>query len=586
MRALPVFRKTLRDQRFTVAGIGFALFLLAWFHIAIYPSYHDSFSQLELGMFEGLAGEGGDITSPAGFLTNEYYSWAPLLVVVLVVIGATGTTLGEESAGTMDLLLAQPVRRWRVVAEKSAAIALGALIAMLCGWVGFLVGKATGDFAIGPVRLLEGVLSTLPLALVYLAVALLASTVLPSRTLAASAAIGLVVADYFLNMVGALVSAVDPWRDLSPFYWSNAGHYLAAGFDWVRAGALVALAGVLFALAMVAFERRDLTSGGREWTAPWRRRKDESAEEADAGFAGEVALRGGGRHPFPIFAKTLRDQRFSMVAMGFVLFAIAILIAAIFPTYRKELEGIELPSIYQGMMGEASDISSPEGFFGVEFFWWVPILLLVLAAIHGTGAIAAEESAGSLDLLLAQPVKRWRVLTEKVAAIVVGIAVAAIGGWLGFLAIGPFVDIDLSPWRTLAATVSMLPLVYLFLGIALLAAAFFPSRSLAAATVIGLIVAGWFLNSLGASVDVLDPWRVATPFHWYDGGGVLLNGIDAVRSGAMLAIAVALFGAALVAFERRDVSSTGREWTLRRRARRPAPPAAETPGTRLSPGPR
>ena len=38
MSRFPVFRKTLRDQRFAIAGIGFALFVLAAFHIAIYPA--------------------------------------------------------------------------------------------------------------------------------------------------------------------------------------------------------------------------------------------------------------------------------------------------------------------------------------------------------------------------------------------------------------------------------------------------------------------------------------------------------------------------------------------------------------------
>jgi len=563
----PVFRKTLRDQRFAVGGIGFALFVLAAFHIAIYPAYRDSFSELELGMFEGMAGEAGDLTSPAGFLTNEYFGWAPILVIVLVVIGATGTTLGEETGGTLDLLLAQPIRRWRMVAEKAAAIALGALIAILAGWSGFLFGKLFQGFDLGPVRLLEGVLATFPLALLYLSVSLLAATLLPSRTLAASAAIGLMVADYMLNLIGSLVSAADPYRHISPYYWSDAGHYLVEGFDPVRAGAILLMAAALFALAMAAFERRDITPGGREWSLPWRRphrpQEPEPARTAPAGTI--VATRPTRRTGFPVFAKTVRDQRFSMMAMGFVMFAVAVLIAAIFPTYRKQFEGIELPSIYKGMMGEATDFSSPEGFFGVEFFWWTPILLLVLAAIHGTGAIAGEESAGSLDLLLAQPMRRWRLLTEKVAAMVAGIAGAALCGWLGFLVISPVIDLDLSPWRLLAATLSMLPLVYLFLGIALLAAAFFPSRALASATVIGLIVAGWFLNSLGAAVDLLDPWRVLTPFYWFDGGGVLLHGFDFARSGTMFAIAVALFAAALLAFERRDIAAGGRDWSLRRR---------------------
>jgi ABC-2 type transport system permease protein len=285
---------------------------------------------------------------------------------------------------------------------------------------------------------------------------------------------------------------------------------------------------------------------------------------------------------FPIARKSLRDYRSALVSVGIVLLAVAVMDLLIYPSYKTSLEDLELPAGFEGFLGEAGSISSPEGFIAAEFFSWIPLLLIVVAIIAGTAAIAGEESAGTLDLLLAQPVSRRRLLLERFGGMAAGLTLVALFSLPGFVIGLLVVDFDLGFDRILAATVNMLPVTFLFLAFSLWMSAALPSRSAASILGIGLVVVAYFLNLIGSAVDVLEWPRKLSPFYWADGSHVLVHGFDFGRAGLLLAVAAVFLLLALRAFERRDIASGGREWRLanlvRWRGRRRVAPPEEPAG--------
>src|SRR5688572_26447292 len=110
-----------------------------------------------------------------------------------------------------------------------------------------------------------------------------------------------------------------------------------------------------------------------------------------------------------IFVKTLGDIRGSTVGIGALFAGMAIIALLIYPSYSEGLENFEVPEAMAGFLGEASGITSPEGFITAEFFSWIPLVLTLLAIVGGTAAFAGEEGAGTMDLLLSQPIKRWQL---------------------------------------------------------------------------------------------------------------------------------------------------------------------------------
>ncbi len=65
-------------------------------------------------------------------------------------------------------------------------------------------------------------------------------------------------AAYLLSSLGPVVSWLDRWRVLSPFYWAVGDNQLTDGLGWDGALVLVGITAVAVVVAIGAFERHDL----------------------------------------------------------------------------------------------------------------------------------------------------------------------------------------------------------------------------------------------------------------------------------------------------------------------------------------
>jgi ABC-2 type transport system permease protein len=258
-----------------------------------------------------------------------------------------------------------------------------------------------------------------------------------------------------------------------------------------------------------------------------------------------------------VFWKSLRDQKWQIVGFGLALLSIAVMDVMIWPSYRDQLQNFDIPPALQAFFGTDANIATAAGFLGLEYYSWIPILLLVYAVIAGTGAIAGEESSGTMDLLLAQPASRRSVVTQKAAASVIGSVLIIAIGQIGFAAAIPLVSIDVSVADTALASANMLPVTLLFYAVALWAGAVAPSRALASAFVIGMAIGAYFVNAIATGVSTLQNLRYASPFYYCGSADVLTHGLVWWHIGLLSGIGAAFFALTLRSFERRDVSIGG-----------------------------
>ena len=136
--ATELFRRGFLDHARTLiawcVGVVALLLLLA----AVFPSIEGSADLNDLiekypealKSFFGLSG-GVDLTTGAGFLDTELFSFMlPLFGLVLAIGSGARTLAGEEESGRLELLFAYPLRRRDAVLAKGAAVGRGR---RLCG---------------------------------------------------------------------------------------------------------------------------------------------------------------------------------------------------------------------------------------------------------------------------------------------------------------------------------------------------------------------------------------------------------------------------------------------------------------------
>jgi ABC-2 type transport system permease protein len=254
-----------------------------------------------------------------------------------------------------------------------------------------------------------------------------------------------------------------------------------------------------------------------------------------------------------VFFKTLRDLRWQVFWYGTGIALIAALDVLIYPSYKEQLADFDIPEALRALVGDVEDFASPEGFLTAEFFSWVPILAVIFAVMAGTNLLGGEETNGTLDLLLAQPISRSRLLLEKLAGFVadtLGILTLTNLGWLLTV---PFVDIDVSLGKLVVATFALAPLPLVFGAFALWAGVAMPSRGQATGVAAAVAVATFVINYLATLVDVLAPAAWLSPFKYSNTSGLLTEGVDWPKLAVLVVLFVLFTLLALRAFAQRDI---------------------------------
>jgi ABC-2 type transport system permease protein len=260
--------KSLRDARRGFMWWSLGLVALVALTVAFYPSVHDEPGLNKLlqsypESVKTLISFGGplDFTSPAGYLGTRLFSFmVPLLLLIAAIGGGAGALAGEEERGTLELLLANPISRRRLVLEKSAAVALEVVALGVVLWLALWVSARAVDMEIAASHLAAATGSAVLLALVYGALALMLGAATGRRSLAVGVTAAAGVAAYFVNALAPLVESLDFLRRLSPYYYYAAADPLRHGLDLGHALVLAAAAAAATMVAPVAFAGRDLSA--------------------------------------------------------------------------------------------------------------------------------------------------------------------------------------------------------------------------------------------------------------------------------------------------------------------------------------
>lgn len=237
------------------------------------------------------------------------------------------------------------------------------------------------------------------------------------------------------------------------------------------------------------------------------------------------------------------------------------MIVAFYPTIRDQAAQFNemIKNYPEGMLqlftgGASIDFGSPSDFVNTYLYAsMVPIMVLVLAISYGGAAIAGEEDAGTLDLLLSHPITRRSVVVQKALVIVLDLAVIG-ASMIALLVAGRFVVQLEVPLVNLSLTTLALVLLGADFGMLALALGAATGRKGLAGGIAGAVAAATYLvSSLASLATWLDPFKYASPFYWASADNPLANGMSALRLAVLTAVALAFVAAAVVAFDRRDL---------------------------------
>ena len=265
-----------------------------------------------------------------------------------------------------------------------------------------------------------------------------------------------------------------------------------------------------------------------------------------------------------VFGKSLRDSRRAVLAIGIIAgllpLAVASTLATQFPTEAERLklaqEMAALPAIFLGILGEPLRVETLPGFISWRTLNFMTIFVGLWSAIALSGTIAGENSRGSLEMLAATPIRRWRIATSKAAAHVVGLVVAmtiaAVLTVLATIVLGTLPGDQASLVDSLSEF-TWIGVGALFAGSIAFAVGAVATRGVAAGAGVMILISLYSVNGFAASIPIFGDIEFVSIFDWTAGHRPLAGVYDWVPVGAVAIVDVVLLLVGAGLFVLRDI---------------------------------
>lgn len=263
-----LFRHEITSRWIAILGWGIGLALFASMYIAIYPSIAEEMAGLAgIQIYQAM---GIDLASFAGYIASVVVQIIPIILGVYVIMVGTGTLAGEDDNGTLELVVAMPLKRWQIVAMKAAALAVVLFLIIVIMGLGsaltLTLVKQTTEVDVTAGQLFVALLGAYPMQLAFFCMGLFLGTITPNRRVAVAIMALIYIGSYLANSLSNLTESLEGLETISLFaYVNTSASVFEEGLDPNNLLILVAVALIFFLLALWGFQQRNITVGQWFW---------------------------------------------------------------------------------------------------------------------------------------------------------------------------------------------------------------------------------------------------------------------------------------------------------------------------------
>lgn len=472
------------------------------------------------------------IDTLGGYLEWRLFSLMALVFGIWAAISASGSGRGDEERGLVEEWIAAGVARARYVITRVFVFAAIATVAI--GAMQLSTRLSAGSEPLAAGDLLAVGVNLLATTLCCYGITLVIAQLVSTRRAAGGIAAGLLLALFLVNGAGRTAD-IGPVRWLSPFYLFERSRPLTTNgaLDTVGITALLGAALVLLVAGVIAFARRDL--GGT--ALPFVGRQSRPTWSP----SGDPLLR------LPVLGP-LRQQRIWVVSWLVGFAALSGSLISITRTIVDSLTSSEVPFLRAYF--ERAGLGAYDTFVGIIWLSTATLLLSIYAIVQ-VASWSADDAEGRLAVILSAPVSHARVVLERIATLLVAVALIVGTSAVAVYLVAAGEGITLSGGRVALAAALLLTIPFAFGSIGQFISASRPRVAVVALSAVAVFsyfvqqfvpLFGWPDWVANLSLYTLFGMPMSGEISW--GGVAGLVGIGAVATAA-----------SLVALRRRDVGA-------------------------------
>ncbi|MCP4965651.1 MAG: ABC transporter permease subunit [bacterium] len=550
-----VFTKTFQDRWRGVGIASISLAALLALAMAVYREFDLSFYDDMPEVFRSMVGipDGADA---AGLSIGVLYGlYGAFTLAGLAISMGSASIAGEESSGTMGLLLGNPKSRTHILASKGATLVALSALGTLFLWgaahlvADFLNVSVTGmhvgsySFHLFANTLFYG----------FLAFAIGAWT--GSRAMASGVAAGLMIVGF---MVAGIAPLVEGWENVAkvfPWYYFDGADPIGNGPSWGHLTVLLGGSALLAGIAQIGLNRRDLRSQTVGENLVDRLRANPMTKKVFDRLAGSTRVS-------RIWIKTASEHQGLLIITAYMMFFLmGVLMGPLYGLMDESLLKFsdQIPEAMYAFVGSSGgNMSTAEGFYELETFGMMaPIAVIVVGVVIGSQALAGEEAKRTMGLLLSNPLKRSTVVIEKTYAMIAYAVAVGVFTWAGVWIGSLLGRLGMSPVNIAAASLLATLVGLVFGALSLVLSAATGRVKIAVFGTVGVALATYLINSIAILNDTVEGLAVLSPFNYYLTSDPLNTGMHWGNAAVLLGTTGVLILAAVWLFDRRDLRQTG-----------------------------
>ncbi len=525
---MKVFIQSLKEGRNLLLAISSTAIALIILVVLMYPGDEQALSILttleDVGVYKILItstyGEGAEFRF---WLAFEIFSFVFFIPIFMAVLQGSSIFAGEQDDNRLDILMSMPLSRRRIYIEEWFSMVLFSIIIVSIGFFSTCFFSTLMNYTLPLDILFATWFLMIPLIIFFGTLASLFGIFLLEKFKARIYLFELIAVMFFITIISRVDKSLDIFSYFSIFrYYNGAEILLKPNFTDINLlDPFIPLILTIFLLIFILgwIEKHDLIPH-YDQEKPMKKGKIRGIPRS---FFYVRYL----RNKYPSLVQQISADQ--MIINLFLLFLVALALSGplFYPgdaewalsvtsmgsniMYDAMLQGRAVPGTLQGYM-----ITQ-----GYAALWlWLGIFIVII----GPRLITRDNSNNTTDMLMSNPVKRERLLLERIGAFTLEMTTFFI-----FLsissAIGQLVQNDSS--AILSSTISFAIAIVLYWSLAIVGvviALIFSNRPKSASSIFAviymLVLAPYLMSGISEGVR---PLAQLTPFYWYDAYAIFVE---------------------------------------------------------------
>ena len=222
-----------------------------------------------------------------------------------------------------------------------------------------------------------------------------------------------------------------------------------------------------------------------------------------------------------IFLRELKANRKSLLIWSFITVLFIVAGFSKFTAYYGNPEMLAIldtfpPQVIEALDMNAFNLTTLVGFFGVMYLYFA-LILSIAAGMWGSDIITKEERDKTIEFALALPVKREKLITAKIAAVVVNCILLALITTGTIVAVVQRYTPDAEFYRFMGlGMLAIFILQLIFMAIGVLLGCAMKKYKRAGSTVVSLLLGTYILSVVTDLNKNLEFLKYFSPFKYFD----------------------------------------------------------------------